>query len=107
MISGAVPTSAVKAALHLRHPQPTTVASLTLTGAGGAADRAVALGEQRVDDHVVVGDVALDIVDRPTRERVDLDHVVLVVPLDDLDLAAGLGLIAADARCPRDIWRQR
>ena len=43
-------------------------------GARRAPDRAVAELDQRVDRHLVLGDVGVDVVLRPGGERVDLDH---------------------------------
>ena len=51
-------------------------------GARRAADRAVAELEQRVDRHLVLGDVGVDVVLGPGGDRVDLDHAALGVPVD-------------------------
>ena len=75
-------------------------------GAGSAADRRVAVELQRVDQHAVVGDVGVVLLLRPGRERVDLDLAALGVPLDDADVAAGVGLVAADAGGPGGVGRQ-
>ena len=61
--------------------------------------RQVALGLERVHDHVVVGDVAVDVVLGPGGERVDL-HQAAQVAGDDRRLAAGGGLLAAEAAHP-------
>src|SRR3954463_15116772 len=53
------------------------------TGARSAADRRVAVVDQRVDQHPVLGDVALHLLVAPSRERGDLDLALLGVPADD------------------------
>src|SRR4051812_46093885 len=68
--------SDVKTALHLAGAGPATLAAGARLGARGAADRAVALGQQRVGQKSVVGHVTVDVVLGPLRERVDLDQPV-------------------------------
>ena len=74
-------------------------------GAGRAADRGVAVLEQRVDQDAVLVDVGVDVVLRPGRERVDLDLAALGVPLDDRGVRPGLG--ARRGGCPRPRRRTR
>src|SRR5580693_10536216 len=72
-----------------------------------AADRGVAVVDQRVDQHAVGGDVVVDLLLGPADDRVDLDHLPPVVPLDHLGLAPVAGLVPADAGDPRVIVGQR
>ena len=61
--------------------------------AGLAADRGKAPRMQRIDGHVVGRDVGLDALQRPVRQRVDLDEAEARVPL-------GEGHLAASGRLP-------
>src|SRR4051812_43366649 len=60
--SSADADSDVKTALHLAGAGPATLAARTGLRAGGAADGAVALGQQRVRQQSVVGDVTVHVV---------------------------------------------
>src|SRR5690348_12539783 len=63
-------------------------------GARSTADRAVTLAQQRVDQDAVIGDVFGHLLVGPGRDRVELDHAVLGVPLDYLG-ASPLGRVGA------------
>ena len=69
-------------------------------GAGPAADGRVSVVLQRVDQDAVLGDVPLDLVVAPARERGDLDLLLLVVPADDGGDHPAVGLVAAQPRRP-------
>src|ERR1700722_13088990 len=105
------PRSSMDAALGLACPGPAPAArvgpSVDPERAGRAADRRVAVVDQRVDQHSVGGDVVVDLLLGPADDRVDLDHLPAVVPLDHLGLAAVAGLVPADAGDPRVIVGQR
>src|SRR3974377_1468708 len=77
----------VDAALGLACPGPAPAArvgpGLDPDRAGRAADRRIAVVDQRVDQHAVDGDVVVDLLLGPADDRVDLDHLAPVVPLDD------------------------
>src|SRR5215831_6251785 len=85
------PCSGMNAALGLAGPGPAPAArigaGLDPARAGRAADRGIAVVDQRVDQHAVGGDVVVDLFLRPADDRVDLDHFPPVVPLDHLGLA--------------------
>src|SRR3546814_2399651 len=51
--------------------------------AGPAADRGIAVVDQRVDQDAVLGDVTLDVLVAPTRDRRDFDLALFGVPADD------------------------
>src|SRR5690242_697450 len=68
--------SGVKTALHLAGAGPAARASGARLRARCAADRAVALGQQRVRQQSVVRHVAVHVLLGPLRERVDLDQLV-------------------------------
>src|ERR1700722_14835793 len=108
---GNEPGSDMDAAFGLAGPGPAAAARvgtrLDLDGAGRAADGGVAVVDQRVNQHVVDGDVVVDLLLAPADDRVDLDHLPLVVPLDHLGLAALAGLVAAHAGDPRVVVGQR
>src|SRR6516164_11394647 len=105
------PSSRMDAALGLAGPSPAPAARvgawLDPARAGRAADRGVAVVDQRVDQHVVGGDVVVDLLLGPADDRVDLDHLPPVVPLDHLGLAAVAGLVPAYAGDPRVVVGQR
>ena len=67
---------------------------------GLAADRGVAVVHERIDDDVVLGGVVDQLVERPGRERVDLDHPVLLVPVDERRVGPQPRVLAADAGDP-------
>src|ERR1700733_9052359 len=98
------PPSGVQAALGLAGPGPAAAARvgalLDPDRAGLAADGRVAVVDQRVDQHAVLGDVVVDLLLRPLHDRVDLDHLALRVPADHAGVAAGVGLVAADPGDP-------
>src|SRR3954454_20926351 len=104
--SGAA-SSDVKTALHLAGAGPTSLAATARLRAGRAADRAVALGQQRVRQQSVVRDVTVHVVLGPLRERVDLDQTVGGVPLDETDATSRLGLGPQDAGTPGEVRRER
>src|SRR3984885_2159303 len=83
------------AALGLACPGPAAAARvgprLDPERAGRAADRRVAVVDQRVDQYSVGGDVVVDLLLGPADDRVELDHLPQVVPLDHLGLAAVAG----------------
>ncbi len=77
--------------------------ALVLAGGDGrrrvpVPDGLVAPVQQGVVRHVVLGDVRLDLGERPVEQRVDLDDAPLVVDLEDGDLVALAALAAAPAR---------
>ena len=55
----------------------------------------------------MLANLAIDVVIGPGRDRVELDQSALGVPFDDRNVAAGLGLIAAQPRGPGAVGRQR
>src|SRR5579859_2176910 len=99
------------AALRLTGPGPAPAArigaGLDPDRAGRAADRGVAVVHQRVHEHVIGGDVVVDLLLRPADDRVDLDHLAPVVPLHDGRLPAFAGLVPAHAGDPRVVLAQR
>ena len=101
----------VDAAFGLARPGPAPAArvgpGLDPDRAGRAADRRVAVVDQRVDQHAVDRDVVVDLLLGPADDRVDLDHLPPVVPLHDLGLAAVAGLVPAHAGDPRVVVGQR
>src|ERR1700677_1345734 len=103
--------SGMYAALRLARSRPPPAARigarLDANGAGRAADRRIAVVDQRVDQHAVGGDEVVHLLLRPADDRVDLDHLPPVVPLDHPRLAADVGLVPADAGDPRVVLRQR
>src|SRR4029077_16363073 len=108
---GETPRSSMDAAFGLARAGPASAArvgtGLDAERAGRAADRGVAVVDQRVDQHAVGGDVVVDLLLGPADDRVDLDHLPPVVPLDHLGLAAVAGLVPAHAGDPRVIVGQR
>src|SRR3546814_14479336 len=60
--------------------------------AGPAADRGIAVVDQRVDQDAVLGDVTLDVLVAPTRDRRDFDLALFGVPADDRCDDPGVGL---------------
>src|SRR4051812_31359601 len=87
--NGVVPDrgSDVDAALGLAGPCPAAAARVLTrrdpAGAGEATDGRVAVVLQRVDEHAVLGDVALDLLVAPAGERRDLHLALAGVPADD------------------------
>ena len=61
----------------------------------------IAVVGERVDQHAVGGDVGVDVVLGPGRDRVDLDHVALGVPVDDAGARPGSRPRRAGRRTPR------
>src|SRR5579859_118664 len=104
------PRLSMNAALGLARAGPAPAArvgsGLDAERAGRAADRGVAVVDQRVDQHAVGGDVVVDLLLGPADDRVDLDHLPPVVPLDHLGLAPVAGLVPADAGDPRVVVGQ-
>src|SRR3954451_23626119 len=76
-------------------------------GAWSAADRRVAVVDQRVDQHPVLGDVALHLLVAPSRERGDLDLALLGVPADYRRDDPVVGLGAAQPGGPGVVRRER
>src|SRR5580658_7970902 len=103
--------SGMYAALRLSGPGPAPAARvgarLDLDGAGRAADRGVAVVDQRVDQHALLGDEVVHLLLRPGDDRVDLDHFSAVVPLHDPGLPPLVGLVPADAGDPGVVFGQR
>src|SRR2546421_10095056 len=99
------------AALRLAGPGPPAAArvgtSLDADRAGGAADRRVAVVDQRVHQHALLGDEVVYLLLRPADDRVDLDHLPPVVPLDHLGLAAVVRFVPAHAGDPGVVVGQR
>src|SRR6202012_4418485 len=77
--------SEVNTALGLPGPGPPARARVLarghLAGAGRAADRGVAVVDQRVDQDAVLGDVVGDLLAGPAHDGVDLDHLPGAAPL--------------------------
>ena len=76
-------------------------------GAGPAADRRVALVDQRVHQHVVLVDVGLHLLVAPRGERVELHQAVLLVEGDQRGVRPGRRLDPAHAGDPRVVAGQR
>src|SRR5262245_44234995 len=96
--------SGVDAALGLGRARPAPAARvgarLDAGCAGTAADRRVAVVDERVHQHAVLTDVVVDVFLRPLDNRVDLHHLAPGVPLHDLGIGSGVGLLPADAGDP-------
>src|SRR3954465_5584866 len=94
----------VQAALHLAGagpaPRPRALARLEPPGTRPTPDRAVPVGEQRIHEDAVLGDVALDLVLGPGGDRVELHHGALLVPFDDPNVVARGRLVAAQPGRP-------
>src|SRR6516164_1356701 len=105
------PRSGMDAAFGLAGAGPAAAArigaGLDPAGAGRAADGEVAVVDQGIDEHAVGGDVVVHLLLRPGHDRVDLDHLPPVVPLDHFGLAAVAGLVPAHAGDPRVVVGQR
>src|SRR6516165_6511658 len=80
----------MNAALRLAGARPPAAArvraGLDADRAGRAAYRRVAVVDQRVHQHSLLGDEVVHLLLRPADDRVDLDHLPPVVPLHDLGL---------------------
>src|SRR3546814_14846933 len=74
--------------------------------AGPAADRGIAVVDQRVDQDAVLGDVTLDVLVAPTRDRRDFDLALFGVPADDRCDDPVVGLGATQSRGPGVIASQ-
>src|SRR5215469_12729333 len=89
--------SGVDAALGLGGPRPPAAARVGPVGhpgrAGPAADRWIAVVDERVHQDVVGGDVVIDLLLGPFHDGVDLEHLPPRVPLDDLGVMAGVCLL--------------
>src|SRR5271169_4552374 len=98
-----VSRSVVQSALGLVPPAPAPGPRILpredRAGAGHAADRLVALVEERVERHVVVGDVAPHVEVRPGGDGVDL-YQPADVPADDGCAGARRGFGPAQAAHP-------
>src|ERR1700733_2299156 len=99
------PPSRMEAALRLAGARPPAAARvgarLDADRAGGAADRRVAVVDQRIHQHALLGDEIIDLLLGPADDRVDLHHLAAVVPLHHLGLAAVAGLVPANPGDPR------
>lgn len=69
-------------------------------GAGPAPDAGIAIVVQRVVWQIVRLDVFPDLIAGPGRKRVQLDHLIGVVPLDEPRVSTESRLVAADACDP-------
>src|SRR5260370_38134381 len=91
----------VNAALSLRRACPASAARVGSWryphGAGAAADRGVAVVDQRIHQNAGLGDVVVDLVLRPLDDWVDLDHLTPAAPLANLGIGARRGLLPANA----------
>ena len=100
----------VQAALGLGQPGPAAGPRILTRGdrpgAGRATDRRITLGEQQVDRDAVAARVVEHLVEAPGGDRVDLHHLVGVVPLDQRRVSAQRGVLAAQAGDPRLIAGQ-
>src|SRR5205807_7912805 len=98
-------------ALGFARPRPPAAArvgpGLDAQGAGRAADRGVAVVDERVHEHALGGDEVIHLLLRPADDRVDLDHLPPVIPLHDLALAALAGLVPANAGDPGVVVLER
>src|SRR5690242_4745834 len=103
--------SGMNTALRLAGAGPAAAARvralLDAARAGGAADGRVAVVDQGVHQDALLGDEVVHLLLRPADDRVDLDHLPPVVPLDDLGLAAVAGLVPAHAGDPGVVVLQR
>src|SRR3954447_6157420 len=99
-VAGRVDDLDVDAALGLVGAGPAALAAGAGLGAGGAADRLVALVVQRVVGEVALVDAAPEVLVAPVGERVVLPQLALIVAFDELTGRAGRPLLAADARDP-------
>src|SRR3954452_14941546 len=101
----------VDPALELRGAGPTAGALVFPGGdgprAGDAADRRVAAIVQGVVGNLVDVQVGLDALRVPVDEGLDLPDAVALRPLDFLGLRARRALLAADARDPGAVVRER
>src|SRR5215831_9256775 len=108
---GARGVSGMNAALRLAGSCPPAAArvraGLDADRAGRAADRRVAVVDQRVHQHALLGDEVVHLLLRPADDRVDLHHLPPVVPLHDLGLAAVAGLVPAHPGDPGVVVGQR
>src|SRR5438445_8580211 len=69
-------------------------------GAGPAADARIAPIVKGIVRHVVVENELPDVALGPVGERIDLDQLELMVPLDDSRVGASVSLIAANRADP-------
>src|SRR5690242_14987143 len=103
--------SRMNTALRLARSCPAAAARvgafLDLARAGRAADGRVAVVDQGVHQDALLGDEVVHLLLRPADDRVDLDHLPPVVPLDDLGLAAVAGLVPAHPGDPGIVVGQR
>src|SRR5579862_9573108 len=103
--------SSMNAALRLSGARPAPAARVGTRfdpdGASLAADRGVAVVDQRVDQHALLGDVVVHLLLRPADDRVDLDHFAPVIPLDHAGLPPLAGLVPPDAGDPGVVVGQR
>src|SRR4051794_34807411 len=98
--SPAADPSDVQPALRLGQAGPAALPPGARRGAGGAADRRVALVVQRVVGQVALEDAPPQVLLGPLDERVVLPDAAALVVLDGLRVRPGGGLLAADAGDP-------
>ena len=108
---GKVTVHRVDPALGLVGAGPATAAGVIAGGdasrARPAPDAGVVVVDERVDEHAVVGDVGLDLLVAPARERGDLDLALAGVPADHGRDDAVVGLRATEPGRPGVVPRQR
>jgi hypothetical protein len=63
--------------------------------------------DERVDDHVPLGDVGVHVVLVPERERVDLHLAALAVPADGRRVGPARAFVAAQTGAPREVRLER
>src|SRR3712207_4813805 len=93
----------VQAALGLAEILPTAGARIVVAGqagAGIATDRTVSAVEQRIVGYVIGVHIPPELFVRPVYQRVELDELVLVAPLDYLSRRARRAVGAPHARDP-------
>src|SRR5699024_5823808 len=83
------------------------LAGLDASRARLAADRRVAVVEQRVEQAAVLVGVVVDPLERPSHQWVDLDHRVLGVPLRGPGAGAGVGGHATQPGDPGPVAGER
>src|SRR5262249_2637738 len=100
----------VQAALRLACASPASAARVFAgrdsLGAWRTPDGWIAVVDQQIDEHPVVGDVTVYVRLGPCRERAHLDLVSLCVPTDHRRVGAVRSLVAADAAGPCGVRRE-
>src|SRR5215216_7853450 len=69
-------------------------------GARPATNAGVTIIMQRIVRQVILLDMFPDLITRPCRKRIELDHLIGIVPFDKFCVGAESRLVAADAGDP-------